>query len=70
MSRQNAIDILKGVILRLLEHDALLEEEASRLTQRSLDMAYTVFAMLPILLVYPWLQRYFVKGVLIGSIKQ
>ena len=69
VSRQNAIDILKGVILDY-SNMSLLEEEASRLTQRSLDMAYTVFAMLPILLVYPWLQRYFVKGVLIGSIKE
>jgi putative aldouronate transport system permease protein len=69
VSRQNAIDILKGVILDY-SNMSPLEEEASRLTQRSLDMAFTVFAMVPILLVYPWLQRYFVKGVLIGSIKE
>ena len=69
ISRQNAIDVLKGVIYDYSEMTPF-QEEASRLTQRSLDMAFTVFAMLPILLVYPWLQRYFVKGVLIGSIKE
>jgi putative aldouronate transport system permease protein len=28
-----------------------------------------MFATLPILLVYPWLQRYFIKGVTIGAVK-
>ena len=35
----------------------------------SLKMATVVFATLPIILVYPWLQKYFVKGVMVGSVK-
>jgi len=31
--------------------------------------ASVMFATLPILLVYPWLQRYFIKGVAIGAVK-
>jgi putative aldouronate transport system permease protein len=31
--------------------------------------AAVMFATLPIVMVYPWLQRYFIKGVTIGSIK-
>lgn len=38
-------------------------------TSKSLSMASMVVATLPIILVYPFLQRYFVKGVLIGSLK-
>jgi putative aldouronate transport system permease protein len=31
--------------------------------------ASVMFATLPILMVYPWLQRYFIKGVTIGAVK-
>lgn len=35
----------------------------------TLKMATVMFATVPILLVYPWLQRYFVTGVTIGAVK-
>jgi putative aldouronate transport system permease protein len=35
----------------------------------SMKSACLIFSVVPILLVYPWLQRYFVKGVMIGSVK-
>lgn len=39
-------------------------------TSKSLIMATTMVATLPIIMVYPFLQKYFVKGVLIGSLKE
>ncbi|MGI6141372.1 MAG: carbohydrate ABC transporter permease [Caldicoprobacterales bacterium] len=39
-------------------------------TSKSLTMATMMVATVPILLVYPFLQKYFVKGVMIGSIKE
>jgi putative aldouronate transport system permease protein len=41
-----------------------------KVTSMSLKMAIVVIGTLPILLVYPFLQRYFIKGVLVGSIKE
>jgi putative aldouronate transport system permease protein len=35
----------------------------------SLKAASVMFATLPIVLVYPWLQKYFIKGVMVGAIK-
>jgi len=38
-------------------------------TPRTLRLAATMFTIVPITLVYPFLQRFFVKGLMIGSIK-
>ena len=35
----------------------------------SIKAATVVFATVPILLIYPWLQRYFISGVTIGAVK-
>lgn len=35
----------------------------------SLEAACVIFATIPIILVYPWLQKYFVTGIMIGSVK-
>ena len=42
---------------------------AMQSTTTSLQMASMVLAVVPILAVYPFLQKYFVKGVMIGSVK-
>lgn len=39
-------------------------------TTKSLAMATMMIATIPIILTYPFLQKYFVKGVLIGSLKE
>ena len=33
------------------------------------EMAYLVISTIPIIIVYPWLQKYYVNGVMLGSIK-
>lgn len=38
-------------------------------SQEGIKMAVIVIAALPLIIVYPFLQRYFVKGLMIGSIK-
>jgi putative aldouronate transport system permease protein len=42
----------------------------SRSSHESLKMAAVVLTTVPILLVYPWIQRYFTHGVLLGSLKE
>ncbi|GLX66715.1 carbohydrate ABC transporter permease [Paenibacillus glycanilyticus] len=40
------------------------------ITPKSVRMATIMITVLPILVVYPFVQRFFVKGVLIGSVKE
>jgi putative aldouronate transport system permease protein len=37
--------------------------------RESIKAAAVMYATVPILIVYPWLQKYFVKGALLGSLK-
>ncbi|MFL0554092.1 MULTISPECIES: carbohydrate ABC transporter permease [Paenibacillus] len=52
--------------------DLLAAEGAGAMTKlvsEGLKSASVMFATIPILLVYPWLQRYFVSGVMLGAVK-
>ena len=48
---------------------AFRESQTARLTATSVKMAAVMVGTLPILCVYPFLQKYFVKGMLTGSVK-
>jgi putative aldouronate transport system permease protein len=51
-----------------LAKDAM-DVSGAGVTVFTLKMAIIIFASLPILLVYPFLQRFFMQGLLVGSIK-
>ncbi len=42
----------------------------ANISSESIKAACIMFATLPIICVYPWLQRYFIHGVMIGAIKE
>ncbi len=46
-----------------------MEQLANRLSPESLRLAVTVVVMLPITIVYPMLQKYFMGGILLGAVK-
>lgn len=49
---------------------ALQEGFSAPMASEGLKAASVMFATVPIILIYPWLQRYFIKGVTIGAIKE
>ncbi|WP_406066875.1 carbohydrate ABC transporter permease [Streptomyces sp. NBC_01077] len=60
--------VLRTFVLQGQSLDSAVAGE-SVAPQQSVQMAVLVVAVLPILCVYPFLQRYFTKGVLTGAIK-
>lgn len=49
---------------------AAMSRMKNNITTKSLSMATMMVATVPIMLVYPFVQKHFVKGVLIGSLKE
>lgn len=49
---------------------AMASVSTSKFTSTSLQMATMIVTTIPIVCVYPFLQKYFVKGMLLGSVKE
>lgn len=50
--------------------DASNAEEVAKLNNRSIRAAQVLIGALPILLIYPVLQRFFTQGIVIGAVKE
>ena len=50
-------------------HDGNLSETVASITPQSVRMAITVIVTVPIVVVYPFLQKYFVGGMTLGAVK-
>ena len=61
---------VQHLLQKMLGSATSLQEEADqRLVELSIRYGSIIVTVLPIMCVYPWLQKYFVKGVMVGSIK-
>ncbi|PWU66634.1 carbohydrate ABC transporter permease [Gracilibacillus dipsosauri] len=45
-------------------------EQANMVSPQSIKMAITMVTVIPIILVYPFVQRYFIQGMTLGAVKQ
>ena len=48
---------------------ASIPDQAATLTPQVVKLATMVVTALPVVCIYPFLQRYFVKGVTVGAVK-
>jgi putative aldouronate transport system permease protein len=62
--------LLRNILLAANMNEYVESNVVSAASPESIKMAAVLLAMLPMLLVYPWIQRHFTKGVLVGGIKE
>ncbi len=64
--------VLRDILTQHMLEDQLPFEPTTLMSQagpEAIQAAITIVAMLPILVVYPMIQKYFTSGIMIGSIK-
>ncbi len=74
---------MQTLLVRIISSNVMMEQLAnmnvaasemmrltSKVSTKSLTMATMMVATLPILMIYPFLQKYFAKGVMMGSVKE
>jgi putative aldouronate transport system permease protein len=58
------------VVQGSVQNMSLSQSEAAALSEQSIKAAQIFISTLPIIMVYPFLQRYFVKGIVLGAVKE
>jgi len=60
---------LKNIIENVKPASMQSAVEAAKLSNAQINSAQIFIAMIPIIAVYPFLQKYFVKGIVVGAVK-
>jgi putative aldouronate transport system permease protein len=62
--------LLRNILISASFNEYVEFNAFSSTPMESLKSAGVLLTMLPMLLVYPWIQRYFTKGTLVGGVKE
>ena len=75
----NALSTLQFELMKVLDSAAAMGSQvdlyseglrSARRNPEALKMAITIIATVPIIIVYPFLQKYFVSGITLGAVKE
>lgn len=76
-TRSRDLDTLMSLLSRMLLENqsqqlavAKVNKRAQSITPEVLKAAMTMVTVIPIVMVYPFLQKYFIKGIMIGAVKE
>ena len=62
--------ILRNVIISRTTAISSLAGTAASSPTEQYSMALILVSMLPIIVLYPWIQRYFTTGIMVGALKE
>ncbi len=62
--------LLRNILISASFNDFVEYNAFSSSSIESLKAAGVLITMIPMLLIYPWIQRYFTKGTLVGGVKE
>jgi putative aldouronate transport system permease protein len=62
--------LLRNILISASFNEYVEYDAFSSSALESLKAAGVLITMLPMLLIYPWIQRYFTKGTLVGGVKE
>ncbi|SHO48910.1 carbohydrate ABC transporter permease [Anaerocolumna xylanovorans] len=74
-TNSQSLKVMQSVLVEILNQyqTAAANQTANRVGQSvtpdSIRMAATMVATIPIIMVYPFIQKYFVKGIMLGAVK-
>ena len=60
---------LKALVSNTTNSNAIMAGMATAATATAIRMSVTVVVVLPVMMIYPFFQRYFTKGIMIGAVK-
>lgn len=72
-SMEEKLYTLQYVLYNILASQTSMEalkSGAARTSGQSIKMAITVFTVVPVMCVYPFLQKHFTSGIMLGSVKE
>ena len=68
-NRDESMWLLQFYLMRIIKDSQLPDDAAAEVTQRTVSFAAIVVATIPIFCVYPFIAKYFTKGIMLGAIK-
>ncbi|MGM7719703.1 carbohydrate ABC transporter permease [Metabacillus sp. Hm71] len=81
-SMNESLTTLQYELMKILENTSMggnmdanqmrpnAEQQSNMVSPESIKMAITMVTVLPIIMVYPFVQRYFIQGMTLGAVKQ
>ena len=68
-NRDENMWLLQFYLMRIIKDAQLPDDAVAEVTQRTVSFAAIVVATIPIFCVYPFIAKYFTKGIMLGAIK-